>query len=339
MTSYGCIRVTKSSSSALLLLARRCQVVGGGEIAVNNNYNSGVRVWNSSVATSYSSSLAGFSTSTSDNVVVKKERPPSVLTSLEDGFKAREAWSAITKKYAGGFPVRHSDFQQICSQTEVGDSKLILHMLSHLKRCNRFIIQPAEADQVMSAMSQNYRNDDDNDDSSSSVVDAALFVGRAFVDKDTGLYFAASVDTVEDIILKPLLSGEEAPHSEEAAGLAVDIIYSLLYRGSRPYQYLKKRAARKYLKQLECPVGPYPSTFHLAIQILLHDNPSNITAAQKLAKRYVATNRTVLEQTTQLMVTAQEEVDNAAAAAAKEIEDSAETTEDEAASEETEEKS
>ncbi len=274
-----------------------------------------------------STGVRWLSTEVSSNTFMERSKP-SVLSGLTQEDSASKAWSILVEEYKGGFPVRHADVRDILNRTteEESDAKLIREMLTVLKNNHRFIMLPDEAHLAMQVM---------NNTTVDNPLERCLFVAKTFLDKhNNGLYYSATVDSIEELILKPMLESlQQQQHSEEASKVAHEIIHTLLFRGSQPYQRMKKRAARKYLRHLECPVGPYPTTLHLALQIMLFQNPSNHIHAQKLLQKYTSTKRTPLPESISLIQQAkQQEADDilaaeeAAAAAAENDDDNEEET-------------
>ena len=252
---------------------------------------------------------------TSSSSYPMERSKPSVLSALTEEDSASKAWSILLEEYKGGFPVRHADVRDIFDRTATeDDAKLIKEMLTVLKNNHRFILLSEEAHMAMKIMNKNNNKNNNSSDEDSS-LERHLFVAKTFLDKhNNGLYYSATVDSIEELILQPMLESLQQ-HSEEASKLALQIIHTLLFRGSQPYQRMKKRAARKYLRHLECPVGPYPTTLHLALQIILFQNPSNHIHADKLLHKFTDTRRTPLPESIALIQQAkQQEADDTLAA-------------------------
>ena len=199
-------------------------------------------------------------------------------------------------------PIHQSDFIQLCESARAGkqkDAKVIAQALKEFKRINNFILEmpgaSAAIDGMLRSMTPTWKIQDGK-----PKVRAALFVLEQILNDGsmdtssigTGLYFAVDsemVDKVLDQLLDGLLdmqkSGmklrldsaaeEDEPKTvdeellQNSLELTEDVISILLQRKCRPEWEMKKRAQRKYLKQLQFSGGPGRNTMKLATEITL----------------------------------------------------------------------
>eukprot|EP00586_Coscinodiscus_wailesii_P002450 CAMPEP_0172483138 /NCGR_PEP_ID=MMETSP1066-20121228/9978_1 /TAXON_ID=671091 /ORGANISM="Coscinodiscus wailesii, Strain CCMP2513" /LENGTH=226 /DNA_ID=CAMNT_0013246819 /DNA_START=325 /DNA_END=1005 /DNA_ORIENTATION=+ len=108
--------------------------------------------------------------------------------------------------------------------------------------------------------------------------DAGWVLARGFLDRGTGLYFAMeSVDEIfEMMLLKP-----DGDGGEDASRVPAQVFYELWKRASFCENKLKKRAKRKYLKQLQVKQvenGPNVDTVDLAVRacVMMGTNEKSI---------------------------------------------------------------
>lgn len=270
-------------------------------------------------------------TTTITNPNDNRPRPPSLLsqtynlnTSTPTQFTSGQAWHILSTNAAGGKQVRHQDVGLLCSVSKPNsrkDAKVIRTALCDLKRCNRFVLSLETAEVAMEGMFRSLgppppsspatTTDDDDDDNvevketklQMTPLEAGIWLGETFVNRDTGLYICVDTSLLEKMVLEPLvtcLSSDEPPaavttssndddddtnsdiddnkaETEEeeaslqtkAANVTKEIIQTLIYRSSGPTQTMKKRAKRKYLRYRQVSQGPTPQTVHLAVQVCL----------------------------------------------------------------------
>jgi len=159
-------------------------------------------------------------------------------------------------------------------------------------------------------------------------VEAAVWVGEVFVSGKMGLDVALKTEVLEELVFSNLLEGLEGlpdgfdysavPSSTDAddkdndddddsakktmsngsdvldmnavQSLTKEIIDILLRRASNPTRNMKKRAKRKYLKQLKCCQGPSAHTIDLAVKICVHgDMEGGVGKAREILDGYAKT--------------------------------------------------
>jgi len=276
-------------------------------------------------------------TTTITNPNDNRPRPPSLLTqtynlntSTPTQFTSGQAWHILSTNAAGGKQVRHQDVGLLCSVSKPNsrkDAKVIRTALCDLKRCNRFVLSIETAEVAMEGMFRSLgppppsspastttttTTTDDDDDNvevretklQMTPLEAGIWLGETFVNRDTGLYICVDTSLLEKMVLKPLVTSlssdeppaavttssnddddddtnsdvddneaeiekEEASLQTKAANVTKEIIQTLVYRSSGPTQTMKKRAKRKYLRYRQVSQGPTPQTVHLAVQVCL----------------------------------------------------------------------
>jgi hypothetical protein len=124
---------------------------------------------------------------------------------------------------------------------------------------------------------------------------ADIFAIRAILDETTGLITAVNSDDVDALVADLLQSVQALPDVSKLDDYSVRVFpritkvdefasnlprwkivrltqqltHAMIYRAVRPQRFMKKRAARKYLKQVMRDDAPHPSTIHSACQICM----------------------------------------------------------------------
>jgi hypothetical protein len=259
-------------------------------------------------------------TSTPNNTtgtIRPRERKPSILTTtLPPNYTTGQAWRVLQTHGKGGQFIRLEDFISLCNaakSNKKSDARIIHKALLDLKRCNSFYVNRECAKVAMykmkysllSSFKSSKEEKEEEEDVSpplldQKLVDGITFIGKAFLDKNTGLYFATEIDVMNQVFFKTLHSSllhstihstttNDTPDTSTSNSLNAnstkhliplikEIIDTLIYRISNPASDMKKRAARKYIKQLRCSEGPTRETIHLAVHsCLLLNNYGNGT--------------------------------------------------------------
>jgi len=221
-----------------------------------------------------------------------RDRPPSILTTsfpnaAEEPYTTGQAWYVLQNHIAGGFQIRHEDVTALCNSVQPQspkDSKLVQKVLLDLKRCNRFILSKELAGVSAKAMARGLLPSGGVDEATPYYkVQCGLFIGNAFLNKNTGLYVSLDTDVLVDTALNTLYSGLDGLRKEDnekyeeqrkellAEGRAISktIFRYLLTRASTPTRNMKKRAKRKYLKCVRCCSGPSPQSIDVLVRICL----------------------------------------------------------------------
>jgi hypothetical protein len=195
------------------------------------------------------------------------------------------------------------DFQKLLRLARPGnaqDAVVILYCLKHMKIYKELIISATTADTAVKKMLDSLvgGNSDENVVTPQKQVDAAAMILNNF-DEDTGLYFALRAYMINKVlsvfwegvqgggtalsshapkVVKKNKKGkdkddQDQPQVEDRHPwilLLEQLIRQLNYRRTRPYQKMKKRAARKYKRHIRQNSGTTAETIHYASQIALH---------------------------------------------------------------------
>mmetsp|Transcript_12974 Transcript_12974/g.19395 ORF Transcript_12974/g.19395 Transcript_12974/m.19395 type:complete len:400 (-) Transcript_12974:54-1253(-) len=281
--------------------------------------------------------------------IEKNYNEPSPLETLAPDFTPGQALFLLRTKGAGGQAIRRSEFHNLCMASRPGwktDAVVIHTALLEFKRCNSFLVEEYGAKLAMEAMMKSMLpsgHPSKGEAFGERRLNAALFVAEAFANEKTGLCFAASTDCV-DTMLQDLYQGVQecelkiSPGEEEnESGIANRVlnavettIFYLNRRAGPSEKKMKKRAARKYLKQLVSKEGPSVATAHVGAQICTYVDGLDCAKARVLTP-YKRRGYKISDETAELVnrVKEEEKVAAEAAAAAVEQEEDAESEEGE----------
>lgn len=142
-------------------------------------------------------------TTASEGNGTKKKKAPSILKSLPENYTTGAALNALRRNSAGGQFIRLTDFRDLALSARRGykrDATSILTALKDFKRNNAFILDVPGATAAMEGMLRARIPADSEEYGSPTALDrvaASLYVLDAFIDENTGLYYASSTELVE----------------------------------------------------------------------------------------------------------------------------------------------
>ncbi len=139
---------------------------------------------------------------------------------------------------------------------EPKDANIIITALINYKRINRFLLTSELAQDCLDAILR-----------ADPTTGGLLFLEH--VTCDSGLYYAATMDTIHRALEHVLHDGAVDDHPVRVWKAMIELTTQLLYRQQRPYRTMKKRAKRAYLFQIQTHDGLYhnPSTLQLLVEL------------------------------------------------------------------------
>jgi len=146
---------------------------------------------------------------TIDKELNSKKRYVSILESLGPKFRPSQALNLLQIKGAGQKRIRIAEFQSLCLMSRIGvgkDAKIIIAALKDFKRCNSFYVTEECCKIAYEGMLRSL-TPRGSIFSGSEKVYASLWMGDAFLDKKTGLYYATDRTVLEEVVLKTLFDG------------------------------------------------------------------------------------------------------------------------------------
>ena len=165
-----------------------------------------------------------------------KVSPRYILNTLPTPFTPGQALFVLQKKGADGSLLSRTDVTQLCEAARTGhskDAKVILNALMQFQRCWKFQLRDpkvatAASENMMRAILKYDRNamvEQGEDESPvytpESKIKAGLFVGQAFIKRETGLYYALRPADIEQC-LSMLWEGMQESYSDEEAAAAAE---------------------------------------------------------------------------------------------------------------------
>lgn len=143
------------------------------------------------------------------NGLGNKKRHASILESLAPKHRPSQALNLLQIKGSIHKRIRVSEFQSLCSMSRTGikkDAKIIVTALKDFKRCNSFYVTEKCCKLAFEGMLRSL-TPHVGTFSDSNKVYASLWLGNAFLDAKTGLYYATDRIVLEEFVLETLLDG------------------------------------------------------------------------------------------------------------------------------------
>lgn len=233
-----------------------------------------------------------------------EEPPPSldVRASLPQEYTSGHVLEVLNRKGAGGKPLEDEDFRILINAAKTPkDARVIMTALVNYKRINKFILTKEIAELAVKRI---LLADPDQ---------GSIMVLKNFTE-ESGLYFSCEIPLL-NLVLDDVLLHIQDHDKRDLWKALISMLNLLIYRKTRPYKKMKKKAERKYHKHIQLHHGPTVATVQRMVEIGL-----KIRAAKSVHSQITTpclNNRVpVLEETLRLVEQArfQEEMDSLAPA-------------------------
>ena len=228
-----------------------------------------------------------FSTlSTNETINKSKEQTQPVINvraSLPEEYTSSNVMAVLNRKGDGGVPLEEDDMRILIDAAKTPkDSHVVMTSLIKYKRKNAFILTEEMTHFAVTRIL------------AINPTHGPHIVLNNFNEK-TGFSFSCSTPLM-DKVLEQVLNRIQEYETYDVWSALLSTLHRLIYRASRPSRNMKKRAAKRYLKQLKCYQGPTSETVRLMVEIGLQ-----ITTAEAVHTdivEYSQRNRViVLEET------------------------------------------
>lgn len=240
--------------------------------------------------------------------ILNWQETPSVLDTLPKGFTPGQAQYVLDQKGAkkdGRKPIRRTEVWRLCQAARQGhhqDAAVLLTCMRAYKRLHKAVYTDWQARAAIEGMVRALTpvhsstkepvtatgkiprypmavDDLDSDEFYLQRIHANLFAVKAILDPSIGLVTAVNSNVV-DALLADLLKSVQSlsdlavidnlEHPRwKVVRLTQKLVHALIFRHARPERFLKRRAARKYLKQVMRSDPPLPTTIHSACHICI----------------------------------------------------------------------
>jgi hypothetical protein len=261
------IRITMMACrSAASKFAR--QVVSGPSVMIYFRSLSANDEAITATCSSFSSKLRSFSSSAPSLVLVEKGLEPEmgdkeqaqamidVRASLPVEHTSGHVLEVLNRKGAGGKPLNDDDMTILFDAAKTPkDARVIMTALVNYKRINNYILTTKMAEMAVKSILQ------------ADPEQGAFLVLSNFNEK-SGLYFSCEIPLI-NFVLDVVLNQIDYYEKDSLWLALISMQNSLIYRAHRPYQKMKKRAARKYHKQIQLHHGPTAETVRRMVDIAL----------------------------------------------------------------------
>lgn len=215
---------------------------------------------------SFSSKLRSFSSSAPSLVLVEKGPEPEmgdieqaqaiidVRTSLPPDFTSGHVLEVLNRKGKGGKPLNDEDMTILFDAAKTPkDARVIMTALVNYKRINDYILTTKMAEKAVKSILK------------ADPEQGAFLILSNFNEK-SGLYFSCDIPLI-NFVLDTVLNRIECYEKDALWSALISMQNLLIYRAHRPYQKMKKRAARKYHKQIQLHHGPTAETVRRMVDI------------------------------------------------------------------------
>lgn len=187
-----------------------------------------------------------------------------VRSQLPQEYTPGHVMSVLNQVGKGGKEMAENDFRLLLESArpyETRDARVILTAMINYKRINEFLLTK---DLAVDCIHQILESDPET---------GAILVLEHFT-PESGLYFAAPREALQKVMLRVLEGVDD--HSDRIWKALPDFVNNLLLRQSRPYHEMKKRAARKYLKQIQVHEGVNEEFLNLLVDVGLSATNQNV---------------------------------------------------------------
>lgn len=261
MTTTMMRRMTRSSSRSL---GRVVGIVDVGHVGGRGVPRTPARHLSSSSASS--SRKVPFSSLVAEQLAAAKEQhqPLDVHSLLPDEYTAGHVLAVLNQVAKGGYKqgstISEDHIRLLLSSARPDvpqDAKIILKALIDYKRINRFLLTSELAADCIETILR------------CDPITGGLLVLEHFT-IESGFYFSASIETINRTLHHILHHPSDDTIDDHPARLWKALVQTtdqLLYRKSRPYHAMKKRAKRAYLFQCRTHEGPNDATVHLLVEL------------------------------------------------------------------------
>ena len=234
---------------------------------------------------------SAFSSLSTINTILKdkKQNQPAinVRESLPEEYTSSNVMSVLNRKGDGGVPLEEDDMRILIDAAKTSyDSRIVVTALIKYKRKNSFILTEEMTSFTITRILE------------INPTHGPYVVLNNFNEK-TGFFFSCSTPLLDKVLDQVLIRIQDYKLYDVWPAL-LSALHLLIYRADRPHREMKKRAAKRYLKQLKSYHGPTSETVRLMAEIGLQ-----ITTAEAVYTEIVEHSQrnrvVVLEETLKLV--------------------------------------
>lgn len=192
--------------------------------------------------------------------VVQEEEgdvPIDVRSQLPPEYTPGHVMAVLNQVGKGGAEISEENFRLLleCARPyEEKDAGVIMTAMVNYKRISRFLLTKELASDCIAQII------------ASDVRQGGLHVLENFTPA-SGLYYAAPTDALHKALAHVLEELDDYNNESRVWLALIAFINNLVQRRQRPYRTYKKRAARRYIKQIQTHEGPNAETVALCVEL------------------------------------------------------------------------